>query len=213
VDDLTAGTGPAPDRGLGGARPLLRVCVFCGSANGRGPAYPKAAAELGTLLAERGIGLVYGGAQVGSMGVVANAALAAGGEVIGVIPDGLFEREVPHTGLTELHVVADMHERKARMAGLSDAFLALPGGAGTLEELFEVWTWAQLGIHDKPIGLVDTEGFYQPLLRMVEHMVDEGFLRVDYRNMIDVDADPANLLDRFADYRPPASKPIVADVN
>jgi uncharacterized protein (TIGR00730 family) len=175
----------------------MRICVFCGSSPGRGDGYAKAAEELGTMLARRGIGLVYGGAQVGSMGTVANAALDAGGEVIGVIPDGLFAREVPHTGLTELHVVADMHERKALMARLSDGFLALPGGAGTLEELFEVWTWAQLGLHAKPIGLVDTDGFYQPLLRMVEHMVDEGFLRTHYRDMIAVDADPGVLLDRF----------------
>jgi uncharacterized protein (TIGR00730 family) len=140
------------------------------------------------------------------MGAVADGALAAGGEVIGVIPGGLFDREVPHNGLTELRVVADMHERKATMAELSDGFLALPGGAGTLEELFEVWTWAQLGLHAKPIGLVDTDGFYQPLLRMVEHMVEEGFLRADYRDMVAVNPDPTKLLDGFAGYRPPARK-------
>lgn len=176
----------------------MRVCVFCGSSTGRGQGYAKAAEEVGTMLARRGITLVYGGAQVGSMGTVANAALDEGGEVIGVIPDGLFDREVPHTGLTELHVVADMHERKARMAALADGFLALPGGAGTLEELFEVWTWAQLGLHTKPIGLVDTDGYYQPLLRMIDHMVDEGFLRPGNRGLIAVDADPGELLDRFA---------------
>jgi uncharacterized protein (TIGR00730 family) len=176
----------------------VRVCVFCGSSTGRGSEYAQAAADLGRLLAERGITLVYGGAQVGSMGTLANAAMAAGGEVIGVIPGGLFSREVPHEGVTELHVVADMHERKAKMAELSDAFLALPGGAGTLEELFEVWTWAQIGIHQKPIGLVDTDGFYRPMMRMVDHMVTEGFLRPESRGMLQISEDPAELLDAFA---------------
>ncbi len=165
-----------------------------------------AAVALGRLLAERGIGLVYGGASVGTMGAVADAVIGAGGEAIGVIPDHLAGREIAHPGLSELHVVANMHERKARMAQLADGFLALPGGAGTLEELFEMWTWAQLGLHDKPIGLVDVGGFYQPLLTMVEHMVDTGFLRPAYRDMLAVDADPAILLDGFTDYRAPASK-------
>ena len=184
----------------------MRVCVYCGSSAGSHPAYMEAAVALGTVLAERGIGLVYGGASVGTMGAVADAAMAAGGEVIGVIPTHLAGREVAHANLTELHVVANMHERKARMAQLADGFLALPGGAGTLEELFEVWTWAQLGLHDKPIGLVDVDGYYQPLLTMTDHMVDAGFMRPAYRDMIAVNVDPAVLLDGFADYRGPAAK-------
>jgi uncharacterized protein (TIGR00730 family) len=184
----------------------VRICVYCGSSAGNRPIYLEAAAALGTLLAERGIGLVYGGASVGTMGAVADAAIAAGGEVIGVIPTHLAGHEIGHPGLTELHVVANMHERKARMAQLADGFLALPGGGGTLEELFEIWTWAQLGLHDKPIGLVDVEGYYQPLLTMVEHMVDAGFVRTAYRDMVAIDADPATLLDGFANYRAPGSK-------
>jgi uncharacterized protein (TIGR00730 family) len=184
----------------------VRVCVYCGSSTGRGQVYLEAATALGRLLAERGIGLVYGGASVGTMGAVADAVIAGGGEVIGVIPDHLAGHEIAHPGLSELHIVADMHERKARMAQLADGFLALPGGAGTLEELFEIWTWAQLGLHDKPIGLVDVRGYYQPLLTMVDHMVAAGFLRPAYRDMLAVDADPARLLDGFADYRAPAGK-------
>lgn len=149
------------------------------------------------MLATRGITVVYGGAAVGTMGIVADAALEAGGDVIGVIPSDLFSVEVPHQGLTGLHLVADMHERKAKMAELSDAFLVLPGGAGTLEELFEVWTWAQIGLHDKPIGLVDTDGFYQPLMRMVEHMVAEEFLRPEGGELIRISADPGELVDSF----------------
>jgi uncharacterized protein (TIGR00730 family) len=184
----------------------VRICVFCGSSTGNGTVYAEAATALGTMLARRGIGLVYGGASVGTMGLLADAVLAAGGEAIGVIPSQLADREIAHAGLTELHVVADMHERKARMSELADGFLALPGGAGTLEELFEVWTWAQLGLHGKPIGLVDVEGYYQPLLRFVEHMVTAGFLRTTYRDMIMVDPNAGVLLDGFADYRPPNDK-------
>ncbi|WP_370950176.1 TIGR00730 family Rossman fold protein [Amycolatopsis sp. cg5] len=182
---------------------MRRICVFCGSSMGNSPEYAAAAAALGTLLASRGIGLVYGGASVGTMGVVADAALAAGGEVIGVIPEALSSVEISHAGLTELHVVADMHERKAKMAALSDGFLALPGGAGTLEELFEIWTWAQLGLHTKPLGLVDVAGYYAPLRTFVDHMVTEGFLRPAHRDFILVDPDPAVLLDAFATYEPP----------
>ncbi|MET0235317.1 MAG: TIGR00730 family Rossman fold protein [Kibdelosporangium sp.] len=175
----------------------MRICVFCGSASGRGPGYASAAAELGRLLAERGITLVYGGASVGTMGILADATIAAGGEVIGVIPGDLVDRELAHQSLTELRVVGSMHERKALMAELSDGFLALPGGTGTLDELFEIWTWAQIGLQDKPIGLVDTAGFYQPLLRMVDHLAAEGFLKTDYRTLIQVSSDPATLLDSF----------------
>lgn len=182
----------------------MRICVFCGSSPGRGDRYRGAAASLGSLLAERGVGLVFGGGRVGSMGVVADAALAAGGEVIGVIPQQLVDRELAHTGLTTLHVVADMHERKAMMARLSDGFVAMPGGAGTLEELFEVWTWAQLGLHHKPLGLLDVDGFYEPLVVMLDHMVGEGFLTAEHRDMVARRSDPAELLDRLAAYEPPS---------
>ncbi|MCP2262212.1 hypothetical protein LX15_005946 [Streptoalloteichus tenebrarius] len=184
----------------------MRVCVFCGSSTGRGERYLAAARELGRVLAERGIGLVYGGASVGTMGAVADAALAAGGEVVGVIPRGLLDRELAHQGLTELHVVADMHERKAMMAEKSDAFVALPGGVGTLEELFEVWTWAHLGIHRKPLALLDVDGYYADLRRFVDHMVREDFLREATRDMLIVDADPVRVLERFADYTPPEAR-------
>ena len=185
ADTLTAG---APKR----------VAVFCGSSTGNGSRYLDAAIELGKLLAARGIGLVYGGAHVGTMGAIADATMAAGGEVIGVLPESLRERELGHQGITELHLVGTMHERKAMMADLADAFLALPGGAGTLDELFEIWTWAQIGLHEKPIGLVDVDGFYQPLLRMVDHMVEHGFTKPGYRDLLAVHADPAVLLDGFA---------------
>lgn len=180
--------------------------MFCGSSPGRGDDYREAAVALGRVLAGRGIGLVFGGGQVGSMGAVADAVLAAGGEVIGVIPQQLVERELAHTGLTTLHVVADMHERKAMMASLSDGFIAMPGGAGTLEELFEVWTWAQLGLHDKPLGLLDVAGFYQPLVVMLDHMVAEGFLNAQHRDMVARESDPAALLDRLAAHEPPGHK-------
>jgi hypothetical protein len=185
---------------------IVRLCVFCGSSVGRSERYLAAARALGGLLAERGIGLVYGGASVGTMGALADAALAAGGEVIGVIPQQLVDREIAHPGLTELHVVVDMHERKAQMAGRADGFVALPGGAGTLEEFFEIWTWGQLGLHDKPLGLLDIDGYYQPLMAFVDRMVREEFLRAGYRDMIVVADDPEALLDRFVDYRPPDSK-------
>lgn len=157
-------------------------------------------------MVERGVELVYGGASVGIMGEVADAVLAGGGTVIGVIPQSLVDREVAHNGLTELHVVANMHERKALMASLADAFVALPGGAGTLEEFFEVWTWAQLGLHHKPLGLLDTAGYYQPLLRLVDHLVREEFLKSSYRDMLVVETDPRRLLDRYASYQPPSEK-------
>lgn len=182
---------------------MHRICVFCGSSTGTNPVYAEQAAALGKLLAEREIGLVYGGGKVGLMGVIADAVLAAGGEAIGVIPKHLMNVELGHTGLTELHVTEDMHERKAKMAELSDAFLALPGGVGTLEELAEMWTWAQLGLHGKPIGLVDVAGFFRPLRDFVDHLVTEGFLRPQHRDMVFIDAEPAVLLDAFAAYRPP----------
>jgi len=163
---------------------LRRVCVFCGSQRGTRAAYAHAAREFGTALARRGLGLVYGGGNVGLMGEMADAALAAGGHVTGVIPYGLVVREVAHAGLSEQRVVRSMHERKATMAELSDAFVALPGGFGTFEELFEVVTWAQLGLHAKPIVVLDIEHFFTPLFTLLDHAVDEGFLRRENRRLI-----------------------------
>lgn len=182
---------------------MRRVCVFCGSSMGAKPAYAEAARAMGTLIAQRGLGLVYGGGEVGLMGVIANAALAAGGEVIGVIPEALMRMEVGHPRLTELHVVATMHERKAMMADLSDGFIAMPGGIGTLEELFEIWTWGQLGIHPKPLGFLDVAGYYHTLHAFLDHMVTEGFVKDRHRAMTAVETDPAALLDRLAAYVPP----------
>jgi uncharacterized protein (TIGR00730 family) len=163
---------------------MSALCVFCGSSVGARPAYLDAARALGAAAAERGIGIVYGGARVGLMGAVADAALAAGGTVVGVIPAALVDREIAHPGLTELHVVASMHERKAKMAALADAFVALPGGIGTLEELFEIWTWAHLGVHAKPCAVLDVAGFWSPLLAALDGMVTEGFVRRDVRDIL-----------------------------
>jgi uncharacterized protein (TIGR00730 family) len=182
---------------------IRRVCVFCGSSPGARPAYLEAARALGTLLGSAGIGVVYGGAHVGLMGAVADAARAAGSEVIGVIPQSLVAREVAHTGLDDLRVVGSMHERKALMAELSDAFVALPGGIGTLEELFEVWTWAQLGSHEKPCGLLNVDGFYSGLLGFLDHVVSEAFLRQVHRDMLLVDTEPRALLEKIQRYQPP----------
>jgi len=168
---------------------------------GARPEYADAARTLGRLLAERGIGLVYGGASVGLMGTVADAVLAGGGEVIGVIPRTLVDREIAHRGLTELRVVSSMHERKAVMAELSDAFVALPGGLGTLEELFEVWTWAQLGLHRKPIALLDVANFFDSLAAFLDHAVNERFLNTLNRSVLITETDPSALLDRL--YRHP----------
>jgi uncharacterized protein (TIGR00730 family) len=182
---------------------LRSLCVFCGSRPGEDPAYEAAARALGETLAEAGIELVYGGGHVGLMGVVANAALAAGGEVVGVMPRALVEREISHTGLTQLHVVSSMHERKAMMSDLSEGFIALPGGTGTLEEFFEVLTWAQLGEHEKPCGLLDVAGYYAPLLDLFDHMVERGFLSTKHRAMVLVETKPEALLERFERYQPP----------
>ncbi|EHR59668.1 LOG family protein [Saccharomonospora cyanea] len=183
---------------MGGHALVERICVFCGSSSGSDPSYAAEAAATGRLLAERGIGLVYGGGQVGLMGVVADAVLEAGGEVIGVIPKHLMRAEIAHHGLTKLHVVEDMHERKATMARLSDGFVALPGGAGTLEELFEVWTWAQLGLHAKPVGLLDVRGYYSKMAEFLDHMVGEGFLGESSRALVTVADDAEALLDAFS---------------
>ncbi|MGI8911050.1 MAG: TIGR00730 family Rossman fold protein [Rubrobacteraceae bacterium] len=182
---------------------MKSICVFCGSSFGTEPAYEEAARHLGQTLAEAGITLVYGGGNVGLMGVAADAALEAGGEVIGVIPEALMRREIGHPGLANLYVVGSMHERKAKMAELSDGFVALPGGTGTLEELFEILTWAQLGEHEKPCGLLDIAGYYGPLLAVFGHMVEKGFLKERHREMLLVEREPAALLERFARYEPP----------
>lgn len=171
--------------------------MYCGSSAGNDPAYRQAAEQLATALATRGLRVVYGGASVGLMGAVADAALRAGGEVVGVIPQVLVDREVAHGGLTELHTVADMHERKARMAALSDAFVALPGGIGTLEELIEVYTWSYLGIHDKPLGLVNTKGYYDGFTAFLDQSVRAGFLRPETRATLVVAPDPVALLDEL----------------
>ncbi|KHJ53710.1 LOG family protein [Aureimonas altamirensis] len=182
---------------------MQSICVFSGSSSGRIGAYRDVAARLGTLLAERNIGLVYGGAAVGLMGAVADAVLAAGGHVTGVIPRALVEREVAHTRLPDLRVVRSMHERKALMAELSDAFIALPGGIGTFEEIFEVWTWTQLGTHAKPCAVLNVGGFYDKLLDFLDHVVDEAFLKPVHRGMLLASAEPEALLDQLATYRVP----------
>jgi hypothetical protein len=177
---------------------LSSVCVFCGSNGGADPAYLEAADAVGTGLARRGIRVVYGGGRVGMMGAVADAARAAGGEVVGVIPQQIFDLEIGHTGLDDLRVVGSMHERKALMAELSDAFVALPGGIGTLEELFEVYTWAQLGIHAKPLALLDVAGYYRPLAAFLDHAVEQRFLRPETRAMLSVADDFDGLLASLA---------------
>ena len=174
------------------------VCVYCGSRHGTRPAYTAVARALGTAIGQRGWQLVYGGGKVGLMGEVADAALAAGARVIGVIPETLKKREVGHLGLHELHVVPTMHVRKQMMAERADAFIALPGGIGTLEELFEVWTWFQLKYHDNPIGLLDTAGYWQPLLGFMVHTVAEGFLSPAMRELVLVGSEPVALLERVA---------------
>jgi len=174
---------------------------------GARPEYATAARHLGKLAAERGIGIVYGGASVGLMGVVADAALAAGGEVIGVIPRAMVDREIAHRGLTDLRIVTSMHERKATMAELSDGFIALPGGIGTLEELFEVWTWAQLGLHRKPVSLLDVADFYKPLAWFLDQSVNEKFLKTANRAMLLTESDAGALLDLISAYRPSETTP------
>lgn len=181
---------------------LKSICVFCGASTGANPLYREAAAAMGRSLAERGMTLVYGGGAVGLMGVVADAALAAGGQVIGIIPQSLKDAEIGHAGLTRLEVVDGMHARKARMAELADAFVALPGGLGTLEELFEVWTWGQLGYHAKPLGLLDVGGFYAGLGQFLDHLVEEGFVRAQYREMLQREATPEALLERLEAWQP-----------
>jgi uncharacterized protein (TIGR00730 family) len=187
-------------------RSFRRLCVFCGASPGRDPVHRELAAAVGRGLAERGIGLVYGGGRVGLMGAVADAALAAGGEVIGVIPRALVERELAHPDATEMRVVETLHERKAEMARLSDGFVALPGGLGTLEELAEVLSWAQLELHTKPIGLLDVDGYWDPLVAWVDRAADEGFLAAPQRDLL-IRADGLEaLLDRFERWVPPPGR-------
>ncbi|QDT23711.1 TIGR00730 family Rossman fold protein [Gimesia chilikensis] len=186
------------------------ICVFCGSKSGSDPQYHESAQELGRLLAERNITLVYGGGSVGLMGIIADAVLAAGGKVIGVIPRQLATRELLHPGVEEMHVVEDMHTRKAKMAEFSDAFIAMPGGFGTLEELFEVVSWVQLGIYLKPIGLLNTSGFYDPLLNLVEHCIDTEFIKPKYRDLIIADETPATLVDHLEKHQLPHIEKILS---
>jgi uncharacterized protein (TIGR00730 family) len=183
---------------------LKRICVFCGSSVGARPAYRDAAQRLGELLAERGIGVVFGGGGIGLMGVVADAALGKGGEVIGVIPESLVRREIGHRGVTKLHVVETMHQRKALMADLSDAFIALPGGYGTLEEFCEAVTWSQLGIQRKPCGLLNIEGYWDGLLAFLDHAVDEQFVRPENSELVLVARSPESMLGRLLEWTPPA---------
>ncbi|HUP23889.1 MAG TPA: TIGR00730 family Rossman fold protein [Thermoanaerobaculia bacterium] len=184
-------------------RRIASICVFCGSHPGRLPAYAESARRLGERMAARGFALVYGGGKVGLMGILADAVLAGGGKVVGVIPEALLRREVGHGGVTELLVVDSMHERKALMAERSDAFVALPGGLGTFEELFEVWTWGALGIHAKPCGLLDVAGYYEWLVASLDHAVEEGFVRRGHRDILLVESDIDRLLDRLEEYEAP----------
>jgi uncharacterized protein (TIGR00730 family) len=183
-------------------KPIRSLCVFCGSSVGNRPEYAAAAVEVGRLLAQRGIRLVYGAGNVGLMGILADAALAAGGEVTGVIPQMLVDRELAHRGITDLRIVGTMHERKALMAELSDAFLALPGGLGTFEELCEALTWSQLGIHAKPCGALNIRGYFDDLQSLLDRALQEGFLRPEHRQLLVTASSPAQLLDRLEEYEP-----------
>ncbi|MBL0171577.1 MAG: TIGR00730 family Rossman fold protein [Gemmatimonadaceae bacterium] len=182
---------------------LQRICVYCASHDGARPEYLDSARRMGTEIARRGCALVYGGGGTGLMGALADAALAAGGEVIGVMPHALVQREAAHQGLTALHVVDSMHERKALLAEMADAFVALPGGLGTLEEFFETWTWAQLGVHTKPVGLLDVAQYWQSLVTMLEHVEAEGFLRGTPQEWLVMETDAGRLLDRLVTFQPP----------
>ncbi|MBU4316872.1 MAG: TIGR00730 family Rossman fold protein [Proteobacteria bacterium] len=182
---------------------MKRICVFCGSNPGANPRYVQTAKALGRVMAEKSLGLVYGGASVGMMGEIADAVLQAGGDVIGVIPKFLVDKEVSHEHLTDLRVVNSMHERKMLMADLSDGFIALPGGLGTIEEFFEVVTWAQLGMHGKPCGLLNVAGYFRMLVEFLEHAVQERLIRAEHRSMILMDENPRALLEKFDSYQPP----------
>lgn len=182
---------------------MQSICVFCGSSFGRREDYRLAAEITGRAIASSGLRLIYGGAKVGLMGMVANAAIEAGGEVVGVLPRALADKELAHEGLAELHVVGSMHERKALMADRSDAFMALPGGTGTLEEIFEVWTWGQLGYHRKPCGFLNVAGYYDGLLSFLQKSVSEEFVKPEMHSMLLVESEPIRLIDAFRTYEPP----------
>jgi uncharacterized protein (TIGR00730 family) len=186
---------------------MQHICVFCGSQLGTNGLYQQAAAELGQLLVQHRYGLVYGGGHVGLMGVIADAVLQAGGEVIGVIPEAMVARELAHTGVTRMHVVPSMHMRKARMAELANAFVAMPGGYGTFEELFEIITWAQLGLHRKPIGLLNVAGYFEGLMALVEHAITEGFIKPEHQQLTVMADHPAALLDTLMQHTPPPVPP------
>ena len=185
---------------------IKKICVFCGSSQGSKKEYTDITEQLGKALAQSNIELIYGGAHVGLMGTVADSCLQAGGKVTGVIPEGLKESEIAHYGLTNLEIVSNMHERKARMAELADAFISLPGGAGTMEEFFEQWTWAQLGYHQKPCGFLNILGYYDALFHMIDRMVEDGFLNENYQKMLCVDTTPLALIKKFQEYIPPQKK-------
>jgi uncharacterized protein (TIGR00730 family) len=182
---------------------MKSICVFCGARTGNNPSFQKVAEETGRTIAQAGTTLVYGGGRVGLMGIVADAAMAAGGKVIGIIPQFLAEKEVEHRNLTEVHIVSSMHERKAMMAELSDGFVALPGGAGTLEEIFEQWTWAQLGIHTKPVSFLNADGFYDPLVELIAHMKSTGFIQAELADMVIFERDITSVLARLDSYEAP----------
>ncbi|RXJ02005.1 TIGR00730 family Rossman fold protein [Anaerobacillus alkaliphilus] len=181
---------------------MKSIAVFCGSSDGNDPSYLDAARELGKKLAEEGIQLVYGGAQVGCMGAVADSVIEHGGRAIGVIPKKLMRVEIAHGNLTELHIVETMHERKAMMAELADGFITLPGGSGTLEEFFEVLTWAQIGYHQKPCSLLNVSNYYTPLLSLFDHMIEQGFVKEEYRKLIIMEEDPSVLIGKLKSYKP-----------
>ena len=185
---------------------IKSICIYCGSSPGRLEAYAEAAIAVAEALVSRNIRLVYGGASIGIMGLVADQVLKLGGQVVGVIPKGLAHKEVAHQQLTELHITQSMHERKMRMAELADGFIALPGGIGTLEELFEIWTWAQLGIHNKPCGLLNVEGYYDSLIGFLDHVLAEQFVKKHHHELLMVDSNPDRLLERYVNFQPPVVK-------
>jgi len=183
---------------------MKRICVFCGSSSGTNPAYLEAAKKLGEIIAVKEIGLVYGGARCGLMGAVSSAALARGGEVIGVIPEALIEKEVAHVGVSDLRIVSSMHERKMVMSDLADAFIAMPGGMGTIEEFCEILTWAQLGLHKKPCGLLNVEDYYHHLINFFDHAVSERFIKPEHRSLIVIEESPQGLIERLESYEMPS---------
>jgi uncharacterized protein (TIGR00730 family) len=187
--------------------PINSICVYCGSSPGRLEAYSQAANQLAESLVNQNIRLIYGGASIGIMGTVADRVLVLGGEVIGVIPQALSHKEVAHPNLTELHITNSMHERKMLMAELADGFIALPGGIGTLEELFEIWTWAQLGIHNKPLGLLNVAGYFDDLIRFLDHMTEQAFFKSRHRQMLMVESHPELLLNRLLNFQYPTIQP------